>query len=353
MKKLRVGIVGAGQIADYHIRSYLRRPDVEVAAVCDTNLERARSKAAEYAIERRFQSHRELCEQEDIQAVSVTTWTNTHESVAVDFLEAGKDVLCEKPPSVSAQGARRMHQAAQRNRRLLMFGFVRRFGQSETILKRYIGEGRLGNIYYAKAGYIRRCGCPGGWFTDRSLSGGGALIDIGIHMLDLSLYFMGHPRPVSVMGSVYGGMGSKLNIRGIDRYRALHAVSDTHDVEDMANALVRFENGASLFLETGWTMNIRKDEVYLDLCGDLGGAQLEPQVEIFGEEYDHLVDIRPVLHHGALDLDLAFAGEIGHFADCLLYGEKCVCPSEEGVEVMRIIDAVYASARTGELVKLS
>lgn len=352
MKKLKVGVIGTGGIADYHLRSYQRNPQVEITAVCDINHERAMVKATEFGIPRAYGDVGDLLASTDIDAVSVVTWTNTHQDITIAALNAGKHVLCEKPPALSAAETCKMQAAAAQHNKLLMFGFVRRFAQNTQVLKEYMDHGKLGNIYYAKAGFLRRCGSPGGWFADGAISGGGPLIDLGIHIIDLSVYLMGKPRPVSVFGNTYGRIGSRANIKGVSWYKAANYGNSTHTVEDFANAIIKFDNGASLFIETSWAMNIKVETLYMDFFGDIGGARLEPKLEMYSEEYNYLVDIQPVLDNHTFDFEKSFQAEIDHFIDCVVGNAECICPAEDGVTVMKIIDAIYESSRTGDLVKL-
>jgi predicted dehydrogenase len=352
MKKMRVGIIGAGSIADYHIRSFQKDSRVEIAAICDQNIHRARQKAGEYGIRGVFTTPGELLREAEPDAVSILTWTNTHEPIAMDALKAGVHVLCEKPPATSAAGAARMHEAAMENGKLLMFNFIRRFGRTESLAKKYVEQGRIGAVYFAKAGYVRRCGCPGGWFTNKAISGGGALIDLGIHIIDLAGYLMGAPKPVSVFGSAFRSVGGRSNIRDVSWYKASDYGDAVYDVEDGATALIKYDNGATLFIEASWTMNIGEERQYLDIMGDKGGIGLNPKLEIYTEENDRLVNLSPVFDSYAFDMDAAFEAGIAHFTDCVLDGARCICPSEDGVAVMKLIDAIYESSRTGELVRL-
>ncbi len=352
MKKIRVGIIGTGSLAGFHINAYRSNPLAEISAVCDSNAERARQKAAELGVRNAYEDYREMLKSDEIDAVSVVTWNNSHALITIAALEAGKHVLCEKPPALNAQEAEAMYEASKKNRKLLMFGFVKRFSQSVRAVKEFIDKGDLGSIYYAKTGYLRRCGNPGGWFVTKSISGGGPLIDLGIHIIDLSMYLMGKPKPVSVFGNTYDCVGSRSNIKGVSRYKAADYGIRNNEVEDFANAMIKFENGASLYFETSWTMNIEKDITYCRLCGDKGGADVEPEITIYTEKHNYLVNSRPVLDNYSFQTEQAFTAQINHFVDCIANGTPCICPAEDGVTIMKILDAVYESAGTGDVVKL-
>ena len=352
MNKVKVGIIGLGSLSSFHIDAYRSNPGVEITAFCDVSPERAKQKAKEYGVGEAYTDYREMLEKSGVDAVSVIVPNNSHASVVISALNAGKHVLCEKPPAVNAMEAVGMKEAAERNSRLLMYGFVRRFAQNAQVLKQYIQKGDMGEIYYVKTGYLRRCGNPGGWFTNRDISGGGPLIDIGVHMLDLGMYLMGKPKPVEVLGNTGYKLGGRGNIKGVSNYRAADFSTAANNVEDFANALIRFDNGASLFVETSWALNIKADTLYMDIFGTKSGAKLEPDVEIYSDQNDYMVDIRPVLGDSGFDRQTSFKAEISHFVNCLLNGAECVCPAEDGVTVMKVIDAVYESAKTGKAVEL-
>ena len=353
MKKLRVGVIGTGGIAEYHLEAFRNNPAVEITALCDRNSARTVQKANEIGIKEVFDDYRIMLKSENVDAVSITTWNNTHAPIAIAVLNAGKHVLCEKPPALNASEAIEMEEAAKLNGKLLMFGFVRRFAQNTQVLREFIGRGQLGEIYYAKTGFLRRCGSPGGWFANKEISGGGPLIDLGVHIIDLAIYLMGKPRPISVFGNTNGKLGNRANIKGVSWYKAADYESDKNEVEDFANAVVRFDNGASLYIETSWAMNIKSDMLYMDLFGDRGGAKLEPEFEIYGEQDGYMTNIKPVLDSYSFDFKKAFAAEIDHFVDCIMNGTECICPAEDGVAIMKVLDAIYESAKTGNAVKVS
>lgn len=352
MKKLKVGVIGTGSLANYHINGYKSNQNVEITALCDNNGDRAKKKAEELNITEYYDDYNEMVKSKNIDAVSVITWNNTHAPITIAALNAGKHVLCEKPPALNAAQAAEMHEAAKRAGKLLMFGFVRRFAQNTQLVKELINKGELGEIYYGKTGYLRRCGNPGGWFANKEISGGGSLIDLGVHIIDLSMYLMGNPKPVSVFGNTDKSIGDRSNIKGVSWYKSADYHSSISEVEDFANAIIKFENGASLYFETSWAMNIKAGALYLELFGNKGGVKLEPELEIFGEKNDYLVDFKPVLDNSTFDFGGTFTAEINHFVDCIINGTPCLCPSEDGVTIMKILDAVYESSKTGDIVKL-
>jgi predicted dehydrogenase len=352
MKKLKVGIIGTGTLAEFHLKAYKSNPYVEITALCDVNIARAREKAEIHKINYAYDDYNEMLKSQNIDAVSIITWNNTHAPITIAALDAGKHVLCEKPPAINAQEAIKMKQAAERNNKLLMYGFVKRFTDSTLVLKNFIDNKELGDIYYVKTGYLRRCGNPGGWFANKEISGGGPLIDLGVHIIDLGMYLMGKPKPVSVFGNILHKVGNRSNIKGITCYKSADSITGQNTVEDFANALIKFDNGTNLYVETSWTMHIKSDTTYMDIFGSMGGAKLEPQLEIYSEKNDYMIDIQPVLSSNSFGFDKAFSAEIDHFVDCIVNDTPCICPAEDGLTIMKVLDAIYESAKTGKLITL-
>lgn len=352
MSKIKVGVIGTGSISNFHIQAYLDNPDVELYAFCDINREQLDKMGEKYGVERRFTDCEEMLKLPELDAVSVCTWNSAHAPCTIAALNAGKHVICEKPMATCAKDAREMEEAAKRNGKLLMIGFVRRYGNDCAVLSDFINSGSLGDIYYAKATYLRRNGNPGGWFGDKSRSGGGPLIDLGVHVIDLTRYVMGNPKPVSVYGATFHKLGSRSNIKGAKDYNSVSAgAGDICDVEDLVTALIRYDNGAVLQVEASFALNIKKDVGKIELFGTKGGAKIEPELELYTEMNDYLTDVT-FADPTALDFNGLFAKEIDHFVDCVRNGVPCKSPASDGVEIMRILDAVYESAAKGHEVVL-
>jgi predicted dehydrogenase len=350
MKKLKVGIIGTGGISAQHAAGYKVLDNVELFAACDSNKERAEKYARKYDIRNVFTDYQEMLGMDELDAVSICTCNSVHAPAAIAALKAGKHVLCEKPMAMNSGEAEAMLEASKKAGKLLMIGFVRRFGNDAKILKDFIDHGFMGDIYYAKASYLRRNGCPGGWFSDRKLSGGGPLIDLGVHVIDLVCYLMGSPAVVSVSGATFNKLGPRENIKAAKGYTASDK-GKVFNVEDLAVAMIRFANGAVLSLETSFSLNIKKDIGNIELFGTKSCAKLDPGLEFYSEMNDYLVDVIPA-HDTALSFDGLFENEIAHFVDCITNGTPCISKGEDGLKIMRIIDAVYKSAETGREVIL-
>jgi len=336
MDKVKVGVIGTG-IGSFHIRAYQKLPDVEVVAVVDLDPKRAKQIAQQYNIPRYFIDYSRLLKL-DIDAVSVCTPNFLHSEMTLAALKAGKHVLCEKPMAINAQDAEEMVKVARETGKKLMIAFCNRFRNHPQLLKRYIEDGELGEIYYAKTRWLRRKGIPGmgGWFTTKAMSGGGPLIDLGVHVLDLMLWLMGNPRAVSVTGATYNKFGSRIPLK-----------EGTFDVEDLACAFIRLEMGTSLFLEVSWASHIKEDAgINLSLFGTKGGAELWP-LRIYTEKHGCFVDVEPRLEEVS-----GYEAEIAHFVDCIVEDKEPMATPEQGLEVTRILDAIYSSAETGREVVL-
>ena len=354
MKKLKIGIIGTGSISNFHISGYKALGDkVELYAMCDINEERVKAMAAKHGVTRVFTDvDTMLAECPELDAVSVCTWNAAHHPCTMAALKAGKHVLCEKPMAISAEQAREMQAAAEENGVVLMVGFVRRFGNDCTVLKDFIEAGELGDIYYAKATYLRRHGNPGGWFGDKSRSGGGPLIDLGVHVIDLVRYLCGNHKPVSVYGATFNKLGNRDYIKSKAGYIASSGGTDICDVEDLASVMIRFDNGTVLQIEASFDLNIKTEEGVIQLFGSNGGAKLSPELELFTVDNGYMVN-KSLYNSTALSFDGLFENEIAHFVSCAAEGTPCRAPAEDGVTLMDILDAAYESARTGHEVVLA
>ena len=349
---MKIGIIGVGTIAAFHIEAYQKNPNVEVYAFCDINEKRLKAMGEKYGVTRLYTDKDEMLKLEELDAVSVCTWNSAHAPCSIAALKAGKHVLCEKPMATNADEARAMKQAADESGKLLMIGFVRRFGNDCAVVKDFLDNGEFGDLYFAKATYLRRHGAPGGWFGDKSRSGGGPLIDLGVHVTDLARYLAGNPKPVSVYGVTFNKLGDRRGMTGRDGYTSSGAGrQDIFDVEDLAAALIRFDSGLVLSLEASFSLNIKEDEGTIELFGTKAGAKLSPELEIFTDQNSHLIN-KSFFGSTALAFENLFQNEIDHYVACVRDGLPCRSPAQDGIEIMRILDAVYESARTGHEVVL-
>ena len=354
-KTIKVGIIGAGSIAEWgHIPGYLDQSDVKLIAVCDIVGERARRVAKEVGARHAFEDYQELLRLEEIEAVSVCTPNKFHAPITIAALQAGKHVLCEKPPAMSAGEAQAMVDAARAKDRVLMICLNNRFQPEIQLLKQYIEGGELGKIYYAKTGILRRRGSAGGWFAQKEMSGGGALIDIGVHCLDWTWWLMGCPQPLQIYGQTYQEIGSYHLVyetawTPADRRGKAKPPDWAGDTDELAIATIRLANGATLRVEVSWALNNENTTQYTELYGDRAGASLSP-LAIFGQERGRLFDETPQVPEQNKVRTHTLA--IRHFLDCIQTSGQPLTTPEQMVTLMRMLDAIYESAERGELVKL-
>ena len=335
--KVQAAVVGLGWPGIQHLKGYIADSRSEVIAVCDLDKTHAAKVAAEYKIQNIYTNHLEMLENKDIDAVSVCLPNFLHAPISIDALNAGKHVLCEKPPARSAQEAKAMADAAAENGKTLMYALVQRFDGNSQRLKQLVTAGELGDIYFGKAAYVRRRGIPigkEGWFVDRERSGGGALIDIGVHALDCIWWLMNSPKPVEVMGAVYSHFG--------------HLVPDDvkYDVDDGTFAQIHFENGATIILETTWALNLPGDN-YIKVAGTKAGATLNPfmlYTEEDGKEVDKPLNAPPIN---------GFDEEVKHFVGCIVDEKKPISSAEQGIMLMQMLDGIYASAEKRQSVRIA
>ena len=351
MSKIKIAVVGVGGISGCHIRNYLNNPDVELYAFCDIDEAKLKMKGEQYGVTRLYTDEDTMLrELPEIDAVSVCTWNSQHAPCAIKALDAGKHVLCEKPMSVTVEDAEKMKEAAERNNRILMLGFVRRYGRDCRLMKDFANAGEFGDIYYTKARYMRRRGNPGGWFANKELSGGGCLIDLGVHVIDYVRYVMGCPKPVAVYGATFDKLGGKKASAG--EWQASSSGNGVCNVEDLAVAMVRFDNGAVLNIETSFDLNGESaTDNSIQLFGTKAGAILNNGIKIYSEVAGHLTDVS-FCEPSSADFDEMFTGEINHFVDCVKNNKTPISTAEDGVLLMKILMGIYESSKTGHEVIL-
>ncbi|NHN28263.1 Gfo/Idh/MocA family protein [Paenibacillus agricola] len=352
MPKLKIAVIGAGSISEAHLNAYSVHPEVELTAICDLNEARAQEKAERFHAASFYTDYKALLASPEVDAVSICTWNQSHAEIAIAALAAGKHVLCEKPLCKTVEEALKVQEAVKLSGKVLQVGYVRRHGMNVQILRKFIDAGELGEIYYAKASSLRRLGNPGGWFSDSERSGGGPLIDLGVHSIDLCWYLMGKPKVKSVSGNTYRKLGNRSHIENLSYYKAADYNADKNDVEDLANALIRFENGASILFDASFTLHASKDELSIKLYGDKGGAEVEPELKIIAEKHATILNMTPQVDHPSFQFQPGFDAEISHFVDCCRGRLETICPVEDGVEMIRILTAIYESAASGQEIYL-
>jgi predicted dehydrogenase len=354
-QRLRVGVIGAG-IGATHLAAYNQLPQVEVVALAGLDDDRVRRVAAEYHVPQTYREYEQLLAAPGIDAVSVCLPNLLHAPVSIAALQAGKHVLVEKPLARNVDESLAMIGAAREADRVLMVSFDKRYRGDVQWIKQYIDSGALGKIYYAKAHWMRRSGIPrlGSWFVSKEQAGGGPLIDLGVHVLDIAMYLMGEPRPLSVSGNVYAEFGP----RGLKNWVGRQQFTNErlpYEVEDLATAFVRLEGGATLLLEASWgTHSSAGDDFGVTLYGTEGG------VELFVRDYGYDNTVRVFTDVGGVPTDMApripkgrgHLHVIERFAAAVLDGAPAIPSPEEGMRRVEVIAACYQSAQEGREVTI-
>jgi len=363
-KIINAAVIGVG-VGTAHIEGYLACPNAKLAALCDADPKRLAQAKEKYGVERTYTDIAELLRQDDIEAVSVALPNDLHAPISIQALEAGKHVLCEKPLAINGDSAQQIVDAAAKSGKKLMVCFNYRYRPDARWLKQQIGDGKMGNAYFAKAGWIRNSGIPGwgGWFTRKSRSGGGPLIDLGVHILDMSLWLLDYPKVKSVTGITFAEFGPRdmKHFGGrLMSQQANRAPGAVFDVEDFAAALIRFENGSALQIEVSWASHTKagRDDYFVTLYGSEGGSDLYvanytnvDTVVFHSEEGGAPSDTRPALPGGPR-VPSGHALAVDHFVNSIVNDTEPDATGEQGLALMRLIDAIYESARLGAEVRL-
>jgi len=355
MARLQLGLIGAGGVVQMnHLPALEKVPQIKVAAIADNRPGRAEEVARKRGIARHFEDYRALLAAPGVDAVLVALPNALHAEASIAALEADKHVLCEKPLARTPGEARDIVAAAREAGRVLAVGCHHRFHPHVTALKRAIEAGDLGEIYLARAWFLRARGSPalGSWFTNKQLSGGGPLIDLGVHMLDLSWWLAGRPQPVSVAGVAFHKLLEGMRATG----STIEGYGDGDpdgvvDVEDLGLGLVRCEEGRALRIEASWAHNGPSGRGVM-LYGTKGGAELEigaeNRVTLWRAEGAEMVSSPLDFPEGPpapVNLLKAFAARCAG-------GETPVATGEDGVTVLSVLDALYRSAAAGFEVKV-
>lgn len=355
MKKLKIGIVGCGGIANNkHLPAIKQNGNYEIMAYCDVDKEKAEKTKAQFGPENAkiYTDYKELIG-EDLDAVYVLTPNKSHSEISIAALNAGKHVMCEKPMAKTYKEAQEMVAAAKKNNKVLNIAYQNRYRADSTYLKRACENNDLGDIYYAKAHAIRRRAVPTwGVFLNEEEQGGGPLIDIGTHALDLTLWMMDNYEPVSVTGSVFHKLADQTE-QGND-FGEWNPAEFT--VEDSAFGFIKMKNGATIVLESSWALNtLDVDEAKTSLCGTKAGADMKGGLRINRVQYNHQCVETPDLNAGGVaffdgtkekDSDI----EQRIFYHAVADGAPVVVKPEQAMVVTQILEAIYESAKTGKTV---
>jgi predicted dehydrogenase len=343
--KLRCAVVGAGSAGLEHLHSLASCHRAAAVAIAESHPQRARESAARHHIARSYADYRELLEQPDIDAVTIATPTHLHAGIALEALKARKHVYLEAPMTLNAKEATKIVETARGMKRMLMVAHPWRFNRHTQMARAVIERGDAGEIYHARGYWLKRAGIPriGSWYTQKQLSGGGCLADLGVPLLDTALYLMREYEIVSVSAQTHARFGPRHLGEG-DVGRSEADPKKTFDVEDGATALVRLKSGRSILLETAWACFQAPDAKQhgLELFGSSAGLSLYPLRHI-----RHTIDGDEVIYHGNGKPGHVEDG-LHHFVACVLDGKKSQVSMDESLKLRYALDALYASAATGK-----
>ncbi|MEJ6719331.1 MAG: putative dehydrogenase [Akkermansiaceae bacterium] len=356
----KIGVIGAGGMLQYHHAGFVKAGG-EVVAVCDMNAEAAIAAAEKYGVSQTYTDVAELLANDEIDAVSIIVPNKFHAPLAVQCLEAGKHVFCEKPPALNAAEVQGMIEAAETSGTKLMFNFNNRARPESVELKKRIEAGEIGKINSAQSKWIRRTGIPGfgGWFTTKDLAGGGATIDL-LHMIDLALYFMDYPKPTNVLGQTFNTFMGDPGFKG--PWGIPDRADGVTDVESAAHGFVTFDTGQVLTLQVSWAEMIKREEVSVVFQGMKAGGKIE---RLFGTDG---------LDETAIDTCELYTQKEGKSVDTILEMPECedmgridsaanfvesiegkaapLNTPDQALHLMTIIDAIYESSNSGKAVLL-
>jgi len=364
VKKLKFGIIGCGGIANQkHLPALAKLADqVELVAFCDTIIERAEAAAAEYGVADALvtEDYKEVVKQADIDVIHVLTPNISHSFITVDALESGKHVMCEKPMAINYEEAKKMLEAVERTGKKLTIGYQNRFRADSLATYDACSKGELGEIYFAKAHAVRRKGVPTwGVFPDKEKQGGGPLIDIGTHALDLTLWYMNNYKPKMVLGSTYQKLKDNPMANMFGPWEP-----ESFETEDSAFGLIKMENGATIFLEAAWALNmINPKEAQVTLCGTEGGAEmfgkafLDQGYVVFNKAaHNQLEQTQPSDAGGVFGFEGSSLeqkdAEAKQWVEAILNDTEPLVKPEQAIVVTQILEAIYKSAETGKVVEL-
>ncbi|SDD93140.1 Predicted dehydrogenase [Paenibacillus sp. UNCCL117] len=344
MSTIKVAIIGCGSIANNaHIKAYMANPDAEIVYFCDKIKERAEKAVSDYGCGQAIEDYRVILEDPEVEAVSICTPNDVHAAISIDCLRAGKHVLCEKPAARTYAEALEMQKVQHETGKVLNIGVVNRFNTGVNIIKNMIAGGELGEIYHVYVSFRSQRSIPGlgGAFTTKAIAGGGALIDWGVHFLDIVMYCSGDPKPLTVTGQAYSKLGREMeNYSYINMWAGPPNYNGTYDVDDFVTAMIRTE-GPSITLNGAWAQNIGVDEMYIDFLGDKAGIRLQygQDFKLYSAQHGALLETTPKFNSKEM-----FQSEIDSFLRCIRTGEKLPSHIDTVILSSQIIQAIYDSS---------
>ena len=348
-KKLRVAIIGCGGIAQTHMKIFQTFPDVEVVAGVDIVAERLDHIKEKWGVTALHSHWKKMLAEVKPDAVNICTPNGVHAAPAIDAANAGCHVITEKPMAMTPDECQQMIDAASRNHVKLAVGFQYRYHPNTEFIVRAREKGDFGKIMFVKAQALRRRGIPNwGVFGQKQLQGGGPMIDIGVHVMEMAHFAMGSPKPVAATGNIWTYLGDKRS-KTLSMWPNWDA--KTYTVEDLAIGHIRFDNGAILQVEASFVAHIERDVWNFQIMGEKGGATWDPPV-LFTDHADTMVNLTPAYVGPNADFDYLFAQKLRNWVDGCTKNTPLMAPGEAGLAIQKMIDGVYRSAKAGREVTI-
>lgn len=350
---MKVAVIGCGNIANSaHIPAYMKNAEAEIKYFCDIIPERAQKAVEKYGCGQAITDYHQALNDPEIEAVSVCTPNNMHSVISMDALRAGKNVLCEKPCARSYAEALEMQKVQHETGKVLNIGVVNRFNDSVNLIKQYIDSGKLGEVYHVYVSFRAHRSIPGlgGPFTTKAIAGGGALIDWGVHFLDIVMYCCSDPAPKTVSGEAFCKLGKDMKGYAYkDMWAGPPDYSGTYDVDDSVAAFIRTE-GPAITVHGAWAQNIDESEMYIDFMGDKAGIRLNYGADftLYTAEHGALVSYKP-----QFTMRPHFENEINAFVDCIKTGKKLPSHIDTAIITARLMQAIYDSSDAGREIVLA
>ncbi len=328
IEKPKIAIIGLGWISQvFHLPILSKISDVEISCLCDRDKNRARALSEKYGIKRYYTDFHEMLKHEELDAVDICASTDVHKEAAIASLEAKRDVFVEKPVARKLEEAIAIAESVKKNKKKLMVGMNHRFRPDTMMLRSFIENKELGKIFYSKAGWLKKPSSEGSWFSQKEMSGGGVILDMGIVMLDLAMWMSGYP--------------------DVSRVNAMNYSHKTR-VEDSSVVYLTMKNGSTITIEASWNFHIENELYYCNIYGEHGSGKINPLM-IHKEMHGSIVNVTPVKTDTSQNaLKKSYENELKHFVGTVRGIHPLISTVNEAVQRMTIIDAIYRSAAKGK-----
>ena len=333
MDKVKIGIIGLGGVAQLvHLPNLSKISSADLTAVAEVNKNRLLTISDKFNVKEKFISYKEMLEKSDIDAVIIATPTSTHTDIAIDCLNAGKDVLVEKPLARTYAEAKKIVDAAKKNKKKLMVGMNLRYRPDTMLLRSFINTKEIGEPFYIKCGWIRKQSSSQKWFTKKEQSGGGVIFDLGIHLLDLALWLLDYPEITSVSSQNF--------------------YHNTKSVEDTSISCIKCDNSAVINMEVSWSLPVEKDHFFLDVYGTKGSFSSNP-FRLYKKVENDYINLTPTqVDNPTVLFKKSYLNELKSFIGAIKGLNPVFSPGEEAMQRMKIIEAMYLSAEKKQEIKL-